>query len=120
MDIQEQIEKLNGKPLAEEDRAEIELWQKGRDLAHQVNGPGWNVVLEMLQSYVTQNVNTLMNTDPSKTSEVAATHAIMFAAGRIFRIFQEDVAAAIQASRKTPEIVRQGLKNVTPVPADSL
>jgi hypothetical protein len=120
MELIEQIENINGKPLEEEDKAEIDLWQKGRDLAHLVNTPGWSVVIEMLQSYVTQNVNSLMNIDPGKKDEVLATHAIMFAAGRIFRLFQEDVTNAITASRKTPEVVKQGIRRSSPIPPESL
>lgn len=114
------IEKSNGKLLTDEERAEIELWEKGRALLHQVNGPGWNVVLEMLQSYVTQHVNSLMALDPVQKDEVAATHAVMYAAGRIFRLFQEDVQSAIDAARHTPEVLKQGLRRTSPVPPESL
>ncbi len=120
MDIVDQLQTLTGKPIEPEDQADIELWQKGRDLSHTVNTQGWPVVLEMLQSYVTQNVNLLMNTDPAQKEEVLANHAIMYAAGRIFRLFQEDVANAIAASRKTPEIVKQGLRRTIPMPPESM
>jgi hypothetical protein len=120
MDISEQLENINGKALEPDERADIDLWNKGRQLAHQVNSPGWDVVLEMLQSYVTSNVNTLMNIDPKHHEEVLATHAVMFAAGRIFRLFQEDVASAIEASRKTPEVLKQGIRRASPVPPESL
>lgn len=120
MEIVDQIESIGGKPLEPEDKADIELWQKGRQLAHQVNSPGWSVVLEMLQSYVTQHVNVLMNTDPVKRDEVISNHAVMFAAGRIYSLFQEDVANAIAASRKIPEVVKDGLRRVSPVPPESL
>lgn len=120
MDIANQLEQLTGKPLDPADQADIQLWEKGRALAHQVNSPGWDVVIEMLQSYVTQHVNTLMATDPINTDEVLATHAVMYAASRIFHLFQEDVARAVEASRKTPEALKQGIRHVLPIPAESL
>lgn len=118
MDIVEQLERNNGKPLEEEERAEVELWQKGRALSHQVNAPGWDVVLEILQNYVTQNINQILNTDPGNKDEVLATHAVAFAASRIYRLFREDVANAIEASKRTPECLKEGLRKVSPVPPE--
>lgn len=115
-----QLETIRGKELTPEERDEIVLWEKGRSLAHQVNAPGWDVVLEMLQSYATNEIETLARTDPSNRDAVLAAHAIFYAANGIFVRFKEDVFRAIEASRKTPESLKQGFRGVSPVPPESL
>ena len=118
--IVSQLEALRGGELTPEEKNEIVLWEKGRALAHQINAPGWDVVLEMLQSYATNEIATLARTDPSKKEEVLAAHAVFFAANGIFVRFQEDVQAAIDASRRTPEALKQGFRRAMPVPPESL
>lgn len=118
-DIIREIEALNGKALSSEEQAEIELWQKGRALAHQVNSPGWDVVLEILSSYAKSEAESLVRTDPSDTQKVLAAHAVAFAAHRIFSLFCEDVQRCIDSSQHTPNAITDGLRHL-PIPPQSL
>ena len=115
----DRLESLSGKPLTEEQEVEVALWNKGRDLAFVVNSAGWDVVREMLQSYVTNEIDRLLSTDPASRDEVLAAHAVAFSANRIFTIFTEDVQRAVNASVKTPQIVKEQLSKLSPIPPES-
>jgi hypothetical protein len=118
-DLVRELEALNGKALSAEEQSEIELWQKGRALAHQVNSPGWDVVLEILSSYAKAEADSLVRTDPGQTDKIVAAHAVAFAAHRLFVLFCEDVQNCIQASQHTPSALRNGLQHL-PIPPQSL
>lgn len=115
----EKLEIVNDKPLSEEDRDEVERWRKGRDLAFVVNSQGWDVIREMLQSYVTKEVDRLLSVDPGKGDEVLAAHAVAYSANRIYTIFMQDVQSCIETTR-TPLIVRESIGKLSPVPPESL
>lgn len=112
-----QIEKAINGNLTDEQHEEIELWIKGRSLATTVSTPGWEVILEMLQSYVAKSIQKLATIDPAKKDEVAAEHAVYYTANQIVRRFVEDVDYAIQYSRKTPDVVKSV---ASPVPPESI
>lgn len=107
-------------PLDEDQQIELDLWNKGRALGFVVNTQGWDVIQEMLQSYVTQEVAHLLSTDPGDRDAVLAAHAVAFAAQRVFTLFVEDVRRAVLASRVTPQVVKDNLSKISPVPPDSL
>lgn len=94
-----------GSELTDEDRDEISLWHKGKALAHVVNTDGWDVVLEILQGYVTNAVDQVAKVKPGDTDRILAAHSILYATSEIHRIFVEDVQAAIDAARKPPDIL---------------
>ena len=118
-DLVQQIETINGHKLDDEQLDEIVRWQKGRDLAHVVNSPGWDVVLEILSSYADKEAQRCINTDPGNEKAVLAAHAVAFAASRIFTLFVEDVQNCVNLSRTVPVAVMQNMKN-SPVPPESL
>jgi hypothetical protein len=119
-ELAQQLETINGRSLDEGEQYSIDQWQKGRELAHVVNSPGWDVVLEILGSYAAKETNRLLCTDPANREEVLAAHAVAFAAARILALFIEDAQTLITASSSVPEVVKEGLKHASPVPPESL
>jgi hypothetical protein len=107
-------------PLSDDEQLEVNLWNKGRALGFVVNTQGWEVIREMLRSYVGQEVDRLLGTDPGDFEAVRSAHAVAFAAQRIYTIFIEDVKRAIDASRVTPKIVKDNLSKISPVPPESI
>lgn len=103
------FEKVIGRNLEDEERDRITLWEKGRHLQQMVSLPGWQVVLEMLQSYPVEALKEIVKIDPSLREEVISQHAIAFAGSRMFTLFQEDVAKAVEAAKHPPEFVREAL-----------
>lgn len=116
------VDTLNkvGNPLTDEQQEEIDLWNKGRSLGFVVNSQGWDVIREMMGSYVAKEVDRLLSIDPGSRDEVIAAHAVAFAARRIFTVFVEDVQRAVNAARSTPPIVKERLSKISPVPPESL
>lgn len=117
--IIERLENLSNQSLNQFEKDEIEVWNKGRALGFIVNSFGWDVVREMLQSYVTKEIDRLISTDPANRDEVLANHAVAFSASRIYSVFMEDVQRCVEAASRTPESVKAGLRT-SPVPPDSL
>lgn len=112
------LEQLNG-PVSEEEKAEIDLHQKGRALAQVVNFYGWEVALEMIQSYVTGSVSALVNLAPGDPT-VPTAHAAASAMNDFYIKFVQDVQIAIEASSKTPEVLKRSIKIVSAAPLESL
>lgn len=119
-ELAQKLETINGRNLGEEEQYQIDAWQKGRELAHIVNSPGWDVVLEILGSYAAKEAQRLLSTDPANKDEVLAAHAIAYAATRVYALFVEDAQNLIIASASVPEVVKEGLKRSSPVPPESL
>lgn len=118
-ELARQLENINGRSLVDEEQFQVDQWQKGRSLAHVVNSPGWDVVLEILSSYAAKEAERLVNTDPGNKDAVLAAHATAFAAGRIYTLFVEDAQNLIAASNHVPDVVKEGLKH-SPIPPESL
>ena len=113
------IEQSIGRPMSEADRDEILLWRRGRDLAAIVRNPGWETVLEMIQSYAVKSLADAMKIKPGDNDRVLAAHAVAYALNDLNDKFIQDVEAAIQASRTIPEAMRTGGQAVTPGPIES-
>lgn len=113
------LEARRGQEFTDEQRGEIELWSKGRALAQIVGFYGWEVAMEMLSQYVVDATERLVATDPGDEKERNAQHAIAHAASKIVRMFREDVLNAINASQKTPDVVKLGARGGE-VPPESL
>lgn len=117
-DVATTLEEINSRKLDETEQYDIELWQRGRALAHCVNSQGWEVVIDLLRGYADKEAVRLISIDPGDREAVLAAHAVAYAAGRIYTIFVEDVANLVQRSQAVPTVVREGLKS--PVPPESL
>ena len=116
-----QLEHLLGRQFSGEEAAAIQQWQNGRALAHIRNFEGFEVILAMLQDYVLNATNQLLTTDPKDVDEVRGAHAAVHALNRLLVIFVQDVDAAIEASRNTPDPIVEASKQVkTPAPPESL
>ena len=113
------IEMVTGAPLTEEERAAVELWEKGRALKNVVGVYGWDVILEMLRSYPETSIERLKRIDPSQRDEVLAEHAVMYAANRIYVAFIEDAQNAIEAADHPPDVVKKGMRAMKPGPLES-
>src|SRR5437660_4261202 len=88
------VDRLRGllnRDLTEDETTSIYHWQKGRALQQTLATAGWEVVVEMLQSYAETAIQDLLSTDPANERNVIANHAVAFAANRIFRLFLDDV-----------------------------
>lgn len=120
IDLARQLENINGRSLVDDEQYQVDQWQKGRALAHVVNSPGWDVVLEILGSYAAKEAERLIGTDPGNKDAVLAAHATAFAAGRIYALFVEDAQNLVTASSRVPDVVREGLKHTSPVPPESI
>jgi hypothetical protein len=120
IDMIRTLEALRGQELDPEEQGEIDEWNKGRALAQMVVMPGWRVVLEMLASYAANSSRKLNATDPKNRDEVLAEHAVTFAATRIYYSFLEDVGSAVEKSRTTPPVIKDGLRRVSPAPPELL
>jgi len=106
-DIVGRLEELRHEKLSEYDQNNIEIWHKGRELAVTVATPGWQVALDLLQTYVVKSVEELIKTDPKYTDTVLSGHVISFVAGRLLTIFKQDVNSWVESSRQAPGIIKE-------------
>jgi hypothetical protein len=118
--LTKQLETINGRGLESDELYDVDQWQKGRALAHVVNSPGWDVVLEILSSYAAKETERLVCTDPGNKDAVLAAHATAFAAGRIYTLFVEDASNLVTASNRVPDVVKDSLQRTSPIPPESL
>lgn len=119
-DITSKIEALRQSPLTEEERGELDLWDKGRALKELTGFYGWEVLLEMWKDYKQSAVDHLLATDPAQRDEAAVSHAIAWAINRQINIFLEDVGRAIEASKQSPSAMKLALLKASEVPPESL
>ena len=101
-----------GQTLTDQERYDVELWERGKALANIVNSFGWDVILDTLKGYEDSAVERLKRIDPAKRDDVLAEHAVMYAAARIYADFVNSVDEAIQASQKAPPALKKGIKKL--------
>lgn len=106
--MMDRLEEYIGRELTQDERNEIEVWQKGKALAPLTGFYGWEVVMEMLRSYAEDAIQRLIVTDPGDTTNIVGFHAAAYAANKIYHNFATDVKNAID--KKTPEIMRGYVK----------
>ena len=118
--ICEQLEGIFNRPLTDEEKFEITLWQKGKALQSLLNFEyGWQVAIDTLKQYPQQLYEDLMETAPGDKDLIAAKHAAAYGSNETYRRFVQDIQAAI--STPMPEIVKQGfLKAKTEIPLDAM
>lgn len=120
MELSDRIASVLGKELSEEEQFQIDQWQNGQSLADMIQHPGWEVIVNMLKSYRDEALFRLAATDPGNIDEVRTNHAVFYSAERILNNFQQDVNRAIEASKTTPFIVKDGVKRFSSAPPESL
>jgi hypothetical protein len=115
-DFISRIESIRQAPLDSNEVLEIQMWQDGKALSQLVAFPGWEVIISMLQGYAEAEVQRCMKTDPKNKEEVAASHAVAFALNGVFLRFLEDVNNRIEASKTTPDVIKQQIRKPADVP----
>ena len=110
------FEQVIGRRLEDEERDRITLWEKGKALQQMVSMPGWQVLLEMLQSYPVNALKELAAIDPRERDEVLAQQSVAYAGNRIYLNFQEDVANAVLAAKKPPDFISAAIKDNSLLP----
>jgi hypothetical protein len=107
-EIEETLGELN-----EDDRAELDLWEKGRELQSIVNTRGFEIILDTLQSYVDNANDSLIRLAPGDPAVITA-HAAVSAASQLVNYFKEDINAAVEASHKSPNALKRAVAGLQP------
>lgn len=116
----EQVESALRRPLEEHERAEVELWRKGRSLSGLLNSPAWETLQATIAEYPRQATEDLRRLKPGDNDRILAAHAVAYALNEFHEHLQQDLQAAIDASERTPEVVRLAAKAVSAAPAEAL
>lgn len=119
-EIISRLENLRGVPVTDEERYEVEQWEKGRVLAPLVMHPGWDTAIGILRGQAERAVVDLLNTTPTDVDAVRAAHAVAYATNSTFQSFLILIDSAIQASKSTPRVIQDGYRSATPVPYDQI
>lgn len=112
------LERILDRELNAEEQNAVSLWEKGRALAQMRAMYGWDVIVEMLQSYPLKAMDELMRMSPSEGPLVNAQQAVAYGAHKVFMNFQADVDAAIEASRRPPDVITEQLRHATTAPPE--
>lgn len=116
----DRLETLHGRVLSEEERGELDLWNKGRALHQLVNFYGFEVLREMITSYGTSAMEQLLRVPPGD-ERVVAVHAAAYGINDMVTKLFQDIDAAIQASATTPAVLKHGLQKISSeAPLESL
>lgn len=117
-DITAKIEELSGQTLDDEQRYEIELWQRGRTLGH-CPPHVREEIQTMLEGYVRDYGDACIAQDGADREAVIAKHARANAAADLLSRFEREFEYALQVAAKTPDTVKYGLRQ-SQVPPESL
>ena len=116
--IAARIEEISGQPLEEDQRLEIQIWQRGRVLAS-IPPHAREEIEGMLEGYVRTDADSLIAQDPADTAAVLSKHAQAHASARLLVRFTSDFELAVNSS-KTPDIVKHSLRNFSQMPPESM
>jgi hypothetical protein len=106
--------------LTPEEIYEVQLWDRGRTLSQIVHTDSWAILLDTIKSYVDGASESLIRMSPG-SEHVKEAHAVAFALSDFYLKFQEDINNAIEASTKTPPILREAARTMgTAGPPESL
>lgn len=109
----DQIVKYCNRDLREEERIAVEWWVKGRSLAPLMESDGFQVVMEILESYAATDERRLLNL-PAGDPAVVAAHAAATTSRVNLARLKEDMAAAIDAAKDVPEVVKEAYRGMPP------
>lgn len=115
----ERVQGSLGRQLSEEEKYEIELWDRGRTLAQVINTDAWTITLDTLKSYADNATLDLLKLSPGNEN-VKEAHAVAYALNDLFVKFQEDVNRAVNSSMVTPAVLKNAHRIASPVPPESL
>jgi hypothetical protein len=114
------LTQIINRELTEEEQYNLSMWEKGRALAQIRVLPGYDVILEMLQSYVAKAAKEVTQLDPKDKDEINAASTVLIVANQLVTKFQQDVEAAVEAARKPPEVIKETLRHHTPFPYEEI
>jgi hypothetical protein len=113
------LEAVLNRPLTEEDKEELKLWDRGRVLGQIVHTDAWAILLDTIKVKVDRAVATLLDLPPGHP-DVPTAHAAASALTQFSIQIQQDVNDAIAASMEQPQVLREAGKVHTPAPPDSM
>lgn len=115
----ERIQGSLGHELSEEDKFEVELWERGRTLAQVINTEAYTILVATLKDYADKAVGALLKIPPG-SEHVPEAHAAAYALSDLYVKFQEDIQNAVNSSMTTPAVVKNMARLMSPVPPESL
>ena len=111
------IESSFGRELTEEERAEVELWDKGRTLAQVIHTEAYTILIDTLKSYADRATYDLLKLSPGD-EHVKEAHAAAYALNDLAVKFPEDIMRAV--NMPTPALLKNAARMTSPVPPESL
>ena len=108
-----EIEETLGDQLNEDDRAELDLWENGRELQSIVNTRGFELLLGMLQAYE-DGANLQLKLLPPGDPSVITAHAAVSALFDLNVKLKQDINAALEASHKSPSVLKRAAAGLNP------
>src|SRR6185369_17006453 len=90
--------------VTDDEKEQCKRWADGQELQHHVEHPGHEIIVGKLQSFMEQDVQRLLQTDPADTKAVLANHAVAYSSSNIFFRLQREVAADVEAAKTVPDI----------------
>lgn len=116
----EQVESALRRELEEHERQEVELWRRGRSLSGLINSPAWETLQATIAEYPRQAIDDLLRVKPGDNDRVLAAHAVAYALNEFHEHLQQDLQAAIDASDRTPDVVREAARLTSAAPPEAL
>lgn len=90
---------------------QVEQWRRGMQLRTIVGTEAWEILLDTLHSYVEKADDDLRSLPPGHPDVVTA-HAALSALHQGFKLFQEDVNAAVNAAQTVPDALRNTVQGL--------
>jgi hypothetical protein len=115
----ERVETSLGRTLTDEERFEVELWDRGRTLAQVVHTEAYIILIDTLRSYADRSTHDLLKLSPG-SEHVKEAHAAAYALNDLFVKFQEDINSAVTNSMTTPSVLKNAARMSSPVPPESM
>lgn len=113
----DRVEASLGRTLTDEERFEVELWDKGRTLAQVIHTEAYTILIDTLKSYADRATYDLLKLSPG-SEHVKEAHAAAYALNDLAVKFPEDVNRAVNTP--TPVFLKNAARMMSPVPPESL
>jgi hypothetical protein len=113
------LEVLLNRPLNDEDKFNVEQWDRGRVLAQVIHTDAWTILMDTIKLDIDKATQELLDLPPGH-KDVPTAHAAVSALVDFYRKFQQDIEGAITASMTTPAIVKEAARGRSGVPPESM
>lgn len=114
----EKLELALNRGLSPDEVQEVEQYERGRFLRMVVESPGWDVVKELLESYLREAVDDLTSVSPESRDKVVALHSTAYASVRFYKRLMEDIQQAVNAP--VPGVLKELARTRTPAPPQAM